>query len=369
MYFTEREQSINKLEESMQRQITDLDTQISIMEATLQFQIDNGLLWAQVNEILKQTPEAIISYITENNTEFKGASDTDRHEQLEKIGDEVTFFKEHEKEIEKALTSPIKGEQDIDLSDIDSSIDDVETAVDGVKGAIDDLDLTPEDPTPQEGSEEEGVRSEGIDEEGLPVVEVDDIVDPTDIPEIDLGTSLITGSLLPTAPEPGSQPQSQQEEQPQTTTTSGGVFVAKGLADVAGDTVEGLILKKIKRYASGGDIDYTGPAWVDGTKNEPEHIFNFDQMNKLREHLLNGVDVTRRAVSSMSNMAQQLSNTNAYNNINNSNDNGINIDRLEFHMEVKELNNDYDARRAGEQAMEEIVRIARRSGTRSLPRR
>ena len=91
-------------------------------------------------------------------------------------------------------------------------------------------------------------------------------------------------------------------------------------------------------------------------------------MNKLREHLLNGVDVTRKTINGISDIMQQLSNINTYNIVNNSDD-GVNIEKLEFHMEVKEISNDYDTRRAGEQAMEEMVRIARKSGTRSLSRR
>ena len=50
-------------------------------------------------------------------------------------------------------------------------------------------------------------------------------------------------------------------------------------------------------------------------------------------------------------------------------DNGINIGQLDFHMEVKEIANDYDARRAGREAMEEMVRIARKTGNRSVSRR
>ena len=61
-----------------------------------------------------------------------------------------------------------------------------------------------------------------------------------------------------------------------------------------------------KKYAQGGDIDYTGPAWVDGTKNKPEHIFNFEQMQTLRAHLLDGIDTTSRAVAGLSNIIKYI---------------------------------------------------------------
>ena len=48
---------------------------------------------------------------------------------------------------------------------------------------------------------------------------------------------------------------------------------------------------------------------------------------------------------------------------------GINIDQLHFEMNVEHIANDYDAKRAGQQAFEEMVRIARKSGNRSISRR
>jgi hypothetical protein len=38
-------------------------------------------------------------------------------------------------------------------------------------------------------------------------------------------------------------------------------------------------------------------------------------------------------------------------------------------MNVQHMNNDYDARRAGEQALEQIVKVARKTGAQSVSRR
>jgi hypothetical protein len=32
--------------------------------------------------------------------------------------------------------------------------------------------------------------------------------------------------------------------------------------------------KQLPEYASGGLADFTGPAWLDGTKTNPEYILN-----------------------------------------------------------------------------------------------
>jgi len=50
------------------------------------------------------------------------------------------------------------------------------------------------------------------------------------------------------------------------------------------------------------------------------------------------------------------------------NDSGINIENAVVNMNAT-IANDYDARRAGEQALEQMITIARKSGTRSVARR
>ena len=45
-----------------------------------------------------------------------------------------------------------------------------------------------------------------------------------------------------------------------------------------------------KRYASGGYVDYTGPAWVDGTKNKPEYMLNARQTLQF-ENLISALDI------------------------------------------------------------------------------
>ena len=44
------------------------------------------------------------------------------------------------------------------------------------------------------------------------------------------------------------------------------------------------------RYASGGYVDYTGPAWVDGTKNKPEYMLNAKQTIQF-ENLISALDI------------------------------------------------------------------------------
>lgn len=87
--------------------------------------------------------------------------------------------------------------------------------------------------------------------------------------------------------------------------------------------------KQISMYKTGGMVDYTGPAWVDGTKSKPEAFLSAaDTANiaKLRDILSKVFESN----SSSSNTAEQNQNTgDTY---------------YEFHIKVEELGDDYSAK-------------------------
>lgn len=69
----------------------------------------------------------------------------------------------------------------------------------------------------------------------------------------------------------------------------------KEWASVGGDWYSIDYFKKIKKFKTGGYIDYTGPAWVDGTPGNPEAILsaedtrNFEQLRDILAVMFNGV--------------------------------------------------------------------------------
>ena len=147
--------------------------------------------------------------------------------------------------------------------------------------------------------------------------------------------------------------------------TQGSYKDRKQAAEIA--ALDVLHLKGVKRYATGGEIDYTGLAWVDGSKTKPEHIFNDQQMEFLKSGLYNNVNLTNSLVSSLGSILDKMVNNDTYNSINNSD--SVIIERAEVNLKIDEVASDYDARRIGQQAMNEMVRIARKSGNQSISRR
>ena len=127
------------------------------------------------------------------------------------------------------------------------------------------------------------------------------------------------------------------------------------------------IKDRANRFKSGGLIDFTGPAWVDGTKSKPEGILNAEQLDMLRNSVLTKANPIVSLLNSYNEMRGNLANENTYNTI----DRGESfvIEKAEVNMNVSSIANDYDAHRAGASALDEMMKIARKTGTRAKSRR
>jgi len=135
------------------------------------------------------------------------------------------------------------------------------------------------------------------------------------------------------------------------------------------------ILKKIQAqkygkqaaffYKQGGLADYTGPAWVDGTPKKPEAFLNAAQTQFVRNDLLGNSKTS--LVSIVSALQDAISNTATSPITNNSN--AVSIDNVNLTIESGVIANDYDARRAGSNITDEILKIAKKSGNLGISRR
>ena len=125
--------------------------------------------------------------------------------------------------------------------------------------------------------------------------------------------------------------------------------------------------KKYKLFKFGGLVDYTGLAQVDGTPQRPEAFINAEQTQMLRNYLFGGSD-------SLLSLAQQIVQqmhgaTYSSSTLHQEENNGINIQNVDVNVNVKQIANDYDVRSIGNTVMDEMLKIARKSGTRGLSRR
>jgi len=102
---------------------------------------------------------------------------------------------------------------------------------------------------------------------------------------------------------------------------------------------------------------------MDGTPTEPEAILNAQDYKDWKSQIKT-TTLLYNALSSVHAAQAGLASASNYAN----NEPGINIENAVVNMNAT-IANDYDARRAGEQALEQMLTIARKSGTRSAQRR
>ena len=94
-------------------------------------------------------------------------------------------------------------------------------------------------------------------------------------------------------------------------------------------------LKPKASFKTGGVADFTGPAWLDGTKAKPELVLN----QRDTENFIQLKDILR-----------SLFNNNQFNNSGNGGDN-----IYEIHIEVDKLENDYDVEQVANKVKRMIV--------------
>ena len=106
---------------------------------------------------------------------------------------------------------------------------------------------------------------------------------------------------------------------------------------------------KNKKYASGGLVDYTGPAWADGTERKPEAFLSPEDTERI------------------GNAARLLSNLPLLNNTKNITNNSVasNVGdtSIEIHINVENITSDYDVDQMIERVKKDIVDVANPIGS------
>ena len=103
-----------------------------------------------------------------------------------------------------------------------------------------------------------------------------------------------------------------------------------------------------RKYASGGLVDYTGPAWVDGTKSKPEAFLSSDDTRRIGEaaELLSKLPILNSTSTSETQMASSIGDTS-----------------IEIHINIDKIESDYDVDSMIERVRQDIVDVANPTGT------
>ena len=101
----------------------------------------------------------------------------------------------------------------------------------------------------------------------------------------------------------------------------------------------------ISKYASGGLVDYTGPAWVDGTPTKPEAFLNAQDTQRIGE------------------AAKILAQIPALNGASENISTNIGDTTIEIHINVENIESDYDVDQMIERVKSDILDVSKPTGT------
>lgn len=101
-------------------------------------------------------------------------------------------------------------------------------------------------------------------------------------------------------------------------------------------------------FKTGGLVDYTGPAWVDGTPSKPEAFLNSDDTKRIGEaaKLLSNLPILNSTSSASTPLSTNIGDTS-----------------IEIHINVDSISSDYDVDRLAERIKSDIVDASKPVGT------
>lgn len=102
-------------------------------------------------------------------------------------------------------------------------------------------------------------------------------------------------------------------------------------------------------YATGGLVDYTGPAWVDGTKSRPEAFLSADDTKRIGEAAKILADLP--LLNNTPSQTNEISNTN------------VGDTTYEIHINIENVSSDYDVDQAVERVKKDITDAANYAGS------
>lgn len=431
-YFEAQQDQIDAIKEASDLELERLDHQIDIMEETLEYQKEHGLLWAEVTQIMRGTPEQIMDFIktytpsyqsnselqiSEDLRELKGSVEQWVAYQMDKLLEEETthnwdnYVESAHKRYEAIWTDENVAKAQAAFAEeyaISADPNRAGAMADLVFGKL--LDEYFQEHPEKDPKNAQYVVKPAEDEENTntnkPLMPWSDngieAISPFQEEADKLaGYNRTTGQAVSNSRKSGSGKKKTNNDilyswiDPSTGKITHGTdeeyqklqtgikynnwltsndyinrfqsLLATGMSpSAAQDYLRKYYNNKNgTSFASGGSVDFTGPAMLHGSKTDPEYVLNAAETHMWKDRILGGHNSLTSSLLNLNDMVQGiLAVSNGASNANTT-DGGIIIENASVNMNAT-ISNDYDARRAGEQALDEMVKIARKSATRGI---
>ena len=368
-YFEEQQNQIDAIQEASDNQLEKLQTQIDIMTETLEYQKENGLLWNEIHEMMQTwTPEAMLEFIETFDPDYKTNSATQNQQNSEETLQQIeqwVGYNDDNKRKERR-----EGAWDDYYAGLTYDEDSKKKHKEGAKKAFNEAYGESEDLEAAKAAADKYYKDK------LKLTDSDngDGKDDEDDKEEKItgkGKVKTKGSNLNVRSGPGTKYGKIGKLKNKSSVTLTGYKNGWYQIDYNGKTgyvsdsyISTSDKKKLPAFKSGGLVDFTGPAWVDGSKSKPEAFLSAKDTAMLKSKIFSNSDGSLRAlVATLEAITSDTSKYSAQ-----TNTESIIIQNAQVNIQPGTISNDYDARRAGEIALEEMVKIARKTTNRVVSR-
>ena len=356
-YFNKMQEQIDAIQEASDKQIEKLEKQIDLAKEALEYQKENGLFWEEIGQMLNEwTPEKLLEFVETYTKSYRSDSNLKNDEESKKTLKEF--------EIEKARQQ--ESQRNSDWNDYINSL----------KGYNEDL-------ISKNKLAAENAYKDAYGQGGKAGAEsaANKVFDDALKAEEDKKKAEEEAKNNPTKPSTTEPPKSNYDGE----VTGGSVNLRdKKNGNIKtvihrGDKFEYLdkdgswwkikvngytgwaVSKYLTRYANGGLVDFTGPAYVDGSPSKPEAFLNAEQTKLFKEQIFSNSKYSLvGAIEALNNLWSNIGNSRV------ATQSSIDMSGMTIKLETGTISNDYDARRAGQQIFDEMVKMARKTGTMTI---
>ena len=339
-YFDAQQAQIDALQEATDNQLEKLQQQIDLMTEQLAYEKENGLLWQQVYEVMAKSPEEITSLIMENTKEYFGKSPTELAKETRDTLVEAQKFVEYREQVTGGLQELIDQNSDEAISELSDEITAEADAASAAEGASDtNISNTNTSTGTTAGSSEVTgyyYKSVNAQQHQLMAMYAD-------------GSQKAVGGLE-NHTFSGNKCTKCYYEQVKKKIGGGGGSSGMYFANSKESSVP---------MASGGLVTHPTYALI-GETGKPEAVLNPEQTAILRNDILSNKPTSLLSLlTDFRDAYNSIPNASSYSSIGTSN--GVVIENATVEMNVARIDNDYDAQRAGEQALDRMLQIARKT--------
>ena len=379
-YFDAQQKQIDAIQEAIDTQLETLNQQLEVMEEALNYQKENGLLWAEVYEMMtKWTPEAMLNFIEtytssyRENSQQKNSEDSkETLKQLEiwAASRGFDFSREPHKGNSKDYTKP-NTSNDVAAPDMPRPSGGTTTGSGTGGGSSGSGTSTMANglAAPQEiDVENTGVYEDRTLTPTVRQVSKSDVIDIYKVGGYytkkdgtharhawEVNGKLPAGKYYDFNGEIYRNPGAKHRRIIYSA-TSGKVYYVY-------DNTYLPNAKKISSYSSGGMNYSTGMAMLHGTSSKPEAILNASDTKLFREKLFGNGDFSlRQAIATIDLLRDQIASTT-------NNNSSVDFNGVTINISSDVIANDYDAQRAGRNIFDEMIKLSRKSTMLGVSRR